>query len=99
MAEPRNRQQEFKYKRRGGRDDFGRFVITGGPCSNCGKDGPNYAIKYAPKSFELPDGVEIERTILKTTDHYLGLNCGCYAKFHRQVAHIVTARAARAKRS
>lgn len=76
-------------QRKTGEDSFGRFVVTGGPCSVCGF-ALNHTIKYAPASFELPNDILIEKTILKSTDHYIGVNCGCYAKFHRQVAHIVT---------
>lgn len=78
-------------KRKRGADSFGRITITGGPCNACDHVG-GFTIKYAPKSFKLPafGGMEIDvtKTILKTTDNYLGINCGCYAKFHRQVAHI-----------
>lgn len=44
----------------------------------------------------LPTGIGVDSTILhnKRTDDpevhvdLIGINCGCYAKFHRQVAHI-----------
>jgi hypothetical protein len=42
----------------------------------------------------LPEGIEVKNTILKSTDpkktfiEFLGITCGCYAKLHRQVAHI-----------
>ena len=72
---------------RGGSDAFGKFVITGGPCDLCGHTG-GFTVKYQPKSFKLPKGMTPEATILKTTDTYIGLNCGCYGKLHRQVTHI-----------
>lgn len=48
-----------------------------------------FTIKYAPASFKLPQDISPEATILKTPDTYIGLNCGCYAKLHRQVVHII----------
>jgi hypothetical protein len=84
MAKERSTAQ-----RKTGEDSFGRFVITGGPCSNCGH-ALNHCVKYAPRSFELPEDILVSKTILKTVDNYIGVNCGCYGKFHRQVAHIVT---------
>jgi hypothetical protein len=74
-------------RRRTGEDAFGKFVITGGPCNMCGHAG-GFTVKYAPKSFKLPKGLSVEATILRTTDNYIGLNCGCYGKLHRQVTHI-----------
>lgn len=81
-------------RRKTGKDDFGRFIITGGPCSHCGA-AHNHTIKYAPATFQLPGNIDEKDTILKSTENYIGLNCGCYAKFHRQVAHIVTRQAVR----
>lgn len=57
-------------------------------------------MKYAPKSFKLEaighNDIEVSRTILKDTKNYIGINCGCYSKFHRQVAHIRHAMMSRA---
>src|SRR5438552_15425880 len=46
----------------------------------------------------LPDGIKWDSVILTQgtgEDSFLvrtvGINCGCYARFHRQVAHIVVA--------
>jgi hypothetical protein len=69
-----------------GSDAFGKFVISGGPCSLCGLSGLN--VKYQPKAFKLPKDITPEATILKTTDNYIGINCGCYGKLHRQITHI-----------
>jgi hypothetical protein len=33
------------------------------------------------------DGIDRNRTILKDVN-FIGVTCGCYAKFHRQVTHI-----------
>lgn len=52
----------------------------------------------------LPNGIEAERTILKVVASNklkasdtmkLGIGCGCYSKFHRQVAHITSKMEAR----
>lgn len=74
-------------RRRTGKDSFGQFIMTGGPCDVCGNGGL-FTIKYDSGTFDLPQGVEVDHTILQSTDRYIGLNCGCYAKFHRQVTHI-----------
>jgi hypothetical protein len=50
-----------------------------------------FTIKYAPKSLKIEsNGKEItpEGTILKSAETYIGINCGCYGRLHRQVAHI-----------
>jgi hypothetical protein len=69
-----------------GKDDFGSFNITGGPCDVCA-EGPALCIGY--HEIKLPKGIRVGDTILRDEHCYLGLNCGHYAKFHRQVAHIV----------
>lgn len=49
----------------------------------------------------LPKGMTVKATILQdrtveapTAIKCVGLECGCYAKFHRQVSHIVRHRVA-----
>jgi hypothetical protein len=44
---------------------------------------------------KLPEGIDLDRTIVmrimtnqKHPNRFIGIGCGCYAKFHRQVAHI-----------
>lgn len=43
---------------------------------------------------DLPTGVNVESTIIRSqADNFvvaIGLNCGCYAKFHRQIAYIIS---------
>jgi len=56
-------------------------------CGSCGAD-VELAIKYFKKTFSLPNKIEIGKTILGDVRSKLGINCGCYGKFHRQVAHI-----------
>lgn len=74
--------------RMSGKDDFGSFRITAsGHCSHCFKGVP-LRIKYGPKSLKFPNDIQVKKTILKSVDCHIGLNCGCYAKLHRQVAHI-----------
>lgn len=83
--------------RRHGEDKFGKFRVTGGPCTNCGQ-GDNICIHYLIRDgayVNLPGGIKPSDTTLQPAgtqigDTYLGVNCGCYAKFHRQVAHIET---------
>lgn len=87
------RSYERDRSRRNGRDAFGKFRITGGPCTNCGGDGSPtlcMCIHYSLSDLTLPRGIKPEDTILRHAheDAYLGINCGCYAKLHRQVAHI-----------
>lgn len=72
-----------------GKDDFGRFVVGAGNCVHCGSVG--ISVKYAPKRFDAL-GVDTAYTILKDPKNKIGITCGCYAKLHRQVAHITTKR-------
>lgn len=72
-----------------GKDDFGHFVIDSGNCCYCHRIGLN--LKYLSGTFKLPNGeypVEVTTTILNEVRNSIGITCGCYAKFHRQVAHI-----------
>jgi hypothetical protein len=36
----------------------------------------------------LPTGIKLKDTIHKIYPRVIGITCGCYGKFHRQVAHI-----------
>jgi hypothetical protein len=74
-----------------GSDEFGRFTIVEGECGKCGHKSP-INVKYRPRSFWLESDIKLESTILKSLDHRLGVTCGCYGKFHRQVTHIRTKR-------
>lgn len=71
-----------------GSDDVGRFVISHGVCTGCHKH--TACVKYAPKSASLANWniVSVESTLLKDWSKRLGITCGCYAKFHRQITHI-----------
>jgi len=79
----RRQSTTIRYK---GEDVFGPFKITGGPCSVCGDTGI-LTVGYLTTP-RLPLGIPIGGTILKDEGNYLGINCGDYARFHRQVAHI-----------
>lgn len=81
-----------------GKDDLGRFIIGAGKCINCQRSG--VCVKYAPKSFSLANFniADVANTILKDTRNRLGITCGCYAKFHRQITHIFEKTEAKAKR-
>lgn len=79
-----------------GRDDFGRFQAFPHPtqCEIChGQE--HMILQYL--ELKLPKGIDIPRTIIKDTNCLIGITCGCYAKFHRQVAHIEDAMKARLK--
>lgn len=86
-------------------DAFGHFGIVSLPkthndiyeCSNCGEYMSHYML-YAHRTLKLPDNIDITKTILKRSTNILGINCGCYARFHRQVAHIQDQMRARAKK-
>ncbi len=71
-----------------GVDSLGSFKFyVPGNCGVC-KKANNVVVTYAPVTIKRGLGdIKRESTLLKDTPH-LGLTCGCYAKFHRQVAHI-----------
>jgi len=63
------------------------------PCGVCGHTTRCIIVT----SVTMPNGIEADWTILATRDtqgnptgiiQYIGIGCGDYAKFHRQVAHI-----------
>lgn len=62
-------------------------------CDHCGvHDQPTCEIR----KIKLPEGIKPGPTLIGYQKYgvsvrgpkWLGLNCGCYAKFHRQIAHI-----------
>ncbi len=80
----------FQSERRFGEDKIGKFHLTGGPCTNCQATNVVCVHYRFNSTLEFPGNFHAGDTIL-TADPgstYLGINCGCYAKFHRQVAHI-----------
>lgn len=80
----------------------GTVVTTGRVCGNCGEK--TYCVHI--DIIALPEGLTPSTSLIpyKVIDHdedrgvriyainYLGIGCGCYAKFHRQIAHITTLR-------
>lgn len=75
-----------------GIDDFGMFWTFIAPprhkgirCENC-ESNQAVAITYNPEL--VFDDIDVARTILRTPNGVLGITCGCYSKFHRQIAHI-----------
>lgn len=73
----------------------GSFSYRGkGMCDVC----HNAAFGILIHDVELPMQIGVEHTILKgyapvhRKGHvfFVGVNCGCYGKFHRQIAHIIT---------
>jgi len=91
-----------------GEDSFGKWVALdnfsmdepelciGSPKHPIPGHTPNILIIYN-KPPKLPDGITPEDTILESDEGAIGLDCGCYAKFHRQVAHIQTRKQLRDK--
>ena len=79
-----DRRRGVDRKRRQGEDEFGPITVTGGPCDHCGATG---ILTVRWRDIKLPS-IEVKHTILKDKDNHLGINCGCYGKFHRQIAHI-----------
>lgn len=72
-----------------GSDELGSFqVYIPSVCGVCNTS-QEVVLKYTPQSLRAGlDSIEVEKTILKKHTKPVGLTCGCYAKFHRQVAHI-----------
>lgn len=58
------------------------------PCGICGKK----TVVLSLRGVELPEGMTYAATILKILpekrSRYIGVGCGCYARVHRQIAHI-----------
>lgn len=72
-----------------GKDKFGPFILDTHilPCDVCG----TVAVRlgYNGAKYKLPDGIDAKATILPNPQRmWIGITCGCYAKLHRQVAHI-----------
>jgi hypothetical protein len=53
---------------------------------------PTRCIALDVRDATLPDDIKIENTILSVGIGFrvmaLGIGCGCYGRFHRQIAHI-----------
>ena len=63
-----------------------------GQCENCGHTTMVINIQLV----SLPDGINYDRRLIVADSNdqrisHIGIGCGCYAKFHRQIAHIVDA--------
>lgn len=71
---------------REGEDDFGEYSFVIEPCDICKATGM-LGLQYFNKP-RLPAGIKLKDTIHKIYPRVIGVSCGCYAKFHRQVAHI-----------
>lgn len=88
--DPHSRAQHPSVHILQGRDSYGSWkmatseALTAG-CPLC--EQPAHAVlRYY--QLHLPQDIPVERTILKRTRNPIGVDCGCYAKFHRQVVHI-----------
>lgn len=82
-----------------GEDALGRFIVGAGKCINCSTT--CICVKYAPASFSLANFniADVGNTLLKDTKNRVGITCGCYGKFHRQVTHIFEKTEARHRRA
>lgn len=75
-----------------GSDELGKFtVLIPGHCASCDAD-TDVVIKYAVQSLGVhlrKRGIDPQTPslVLKRKGE-IGVTCGCYGKFHRQVAHI-----------
>lgn len=77
-----------------GQDKFGAFEVFRNPRGEeemciAGEHTPQLMLVYLDGFPHLPEGIDGERTILVSPEAAIGIDCGCYAKFHRQIAHIV----------
>lgn len=75
-----------------GHDDYGNFrIYIKDTCSKCGQLKVTMKYTQPVKLLILPDYVkEANGLIYKNAP--LGITCGCYAKFQRQVVHITEGR-------
>lgn len=75
-----------------GKDKFGAFAIERNHeqeqelCISCDEPMP-IKLEYLDL-MGFPEGIDVKATILKDEHAAIGITCGCYAKLHRQVAHI-----------
>lgn len=79
-----------------GHDSLGEFIVLGitfrrKSCGICGKTGTSIRYEDTPK---VSTYAAKARSLLirnKRTKNFIrtiGITCGCYAKVHRQIAHI-----------
>lgn len=75
-----------------GHDDLGSFEVSiPGRCDSCGIE-VDVGLKYS--TISLTRGLADRKIKLDTPSliykkgKTIGVSCGCYARFHRQVAHI-----------
>jgi hypothetical protein len=70
----------------------GYLVIHSEPCGNCGV--PTWPFQI--ESILLPQGIKPSTKLIVYREgahgleqiKHIGFACGCYGKFHRQIAHI-----------
>ena len=74
-------------------DSYGKGDVVLGNCVSCGEKDQLVVIYRG--DLNLPEGIKQDdsKLIIKALDEWkgrygVGFTCGCYAKFHRQVAHI-----------
>lgn len=67
----------------------GDFEAGRTDCDACGE---NTGVTIKIKKITLPEGIKPGKTLIAfkgpKAHKVIGISCGCYAKFHRQIAHI-----------
>jgi hypothetical protein len=97
-----NKPEGAQMAKRMGTDRLGKFEIKSGHCGVCHEGRargfmPIMVVQYKD-SPKVPDYVAQSKSLLirnKKTKNFIrtiGINCGCYAKVHRQIAHIAVAK-------
>lgn len=76
-----------------GADKFGDFVLEASTCRVCGKDATCVHYEsFSAMGYDSQGAIDPKR-LLAWHEGYIaavGVECGCYGRLHRQVAHIVT---------
>jgi hypothetical protein len=85
-----------------GKDDLGHFaIVIPGACASC-DEATDVTLKYHVRDLEksLRDmGIDpLTPSLILKRKGMIGVTCGCYAKFQRQVAHISRQREGRTSR-
>jgi hypothetical protein len=74
-----------------GEDSFAPFeVFVPGNCYTCGED-VNIAAFYKASDVRkslTALGIKPSKSLVLKGPYAIGVTCGCYAKWHRQLAHI-----------
>ena len=81
---PRSRRRSWFGK---GHDKLGAIHVQFDECSRCGEEG--VCVRWLGKMKISDYAKKANSLILKKKDkQVLGITCGCYSRFHRQLAYI-----------